>query len=91
MYKKFCLILLSLGLVNAVQAQIISGSIKDSKSGQAMERVLVVIMEQKKAAPLASTYTNDKGQFRFDDLKFKGEETTTEEAQRHIRKQMEER
>lgn len=76
MYKKFCLILLSLGLVNAVQAQIISGSIKDSKSGQAMERVLVVIMEQKKAAPLASTYTNDKGQFRFDDLKFKGEEFT---------------
>ena len=41
-----------------------------------MERVVVVVIEQKKAAPVATTFTNEKGQFKFENLSFKGEEFT---------------
>jgi hypothetical protein len=65
---------ISLVFISSLNAQSISGKIEDSKTGKAMERVLVVIMEQKKAAPVATDYTDSRGQFKFDNLKLKGQE-----------------
>ena len=67
---------ISLVFISSLNAQSISGTVEDSKTGMAMERVVVVVIEQKKAAPVATTFTNEKGQFKFENLSFKGEEFT---------------
>lgn len=73
---KGLLTVISLAFFSGLNAQSISGTIEDSKTGKALERVVVVVMEQKKSAPVATTYTNENGQFKFENLNFKGEEFT---------------
>jgi hypothetical protein len=46
---------ISLVFISSLNAQSISGKIVDSKTGKAMERVLVVIMEQKRQRPWLQT------------------------------------
>jgi hypothetical protein len=71
---KFTLTVLSFLFIAQLSAQSVSGVIRDSKTGETMERVLVVILEQKKAAPVATTYTNTKGQFSFENLRLRDQE-----------------
>lgn len=73
---KSLLTALSLLLITHLSAQSVSGMVQDSKTGEPMERVLIVILEQKKTVPVATTYTNGKGQFSFENLKFKDQEFT---------------
>lgn len=73
---KSLLTALSLLLITHLSAQSVSGMVQDSKTGEPMERVLIVILEQKKTVPVATTYTNAKGQFSFENLKFKDQEFT---------------
>jgi hypothetical protein len=73
---KSILTALSLLFITHLSAQSLSGVIQDSKTGEPMERVLIVILEQKKAAPVATTFTNAKGQFNLENLKLKGQEFT---------------
>lgn len=73
---KSLLTTLSLLFITHLSAQSVSGMVQDSKTGEPMERVLIVILEQKKTVPVATTYTNAKGQFSFENLKFKDQEFT---------------
>jgi hypothetical protein len=73
---KSLLTALSLLFITHLSSQSVSGMVQDSKTGEPMERVLIVILEQKKTVPVATTYTNAKGQFSFENLKFKDQEFT---------------
>lgn len=76
MLKVLTLSAICLIFISGINAQAISGTIKDSKSGLPLERVLLVVLEPQKSTPVATTFTNSNGQFKFENLAFNAKEFT---------------